>query len=116
MGLAGLSEEFSDALEEEILARQIGMEQLAPLLGALMRLDYTVGNEFFASAGDGLTVQQRVTSVPFPSHGMVEFPVSLAVRNAIVLRLAWLSSGQSEFKLLHAHLNDLVGLVSAARE
>lgn len=113
LGLAGLDEAFADVLEEEIFARLIAQEQLAPLLGREIPLDFRIGNEFFGTTREGLTPQERVRTLPLPSYGSVEFPSNLPIRNAIVLRLAWLTSGRAEFVQLHARLEDLVELVSS---
>ncbi len=112
IGLAGLDEALADVIEEELYARQIAMEHLAPLLGQSIRLDYSIGNEFFQSAGEGLTVQERVRAQPFPSRGMVEFPTTLPIRNAITLRLAWLSSGRGELASLRTRLDDLIAMTT----
>ena len=112
LGLAGLRDLFNDALEEELSARQIVIEQIAPLLGARMQLDYDIGAEFFGHRGPGLTPQERVRDLPLTSHGSVEFPTDLRVRNAIVFRLGWLTSARSEFDLMQPHLRDLSEMVA----
>lgn len=112
LGLAGLRDLFNDALEEELSARQIVIEQIAPLLGGRIQLDYDIGAEFFAHRGRGLTPQERVRDLPFPSRGGVEFPTDLRVRNAIVFRLGWLTSARAEFDLMQAHLRDLSDLLA----
>lgn len=112
-GLAGLKDVFNDAFEEEVFAREISVGQIVPLIGARVPLDFRIGRELFTSDGDGLTPQERSRGRPLPSYGSVEFPTDLAVRNAIVYRLAWLSAARSEFDHTHAHLEDLTTMVAA---
>ena len=111
LGLAGLRETFEDSFEEEVFAREINVGQVVPLLGETYRLDFSIGNEFFASGGPGRTPQERITAVPLTSRGDVRFPTRLEVRNAIVHRMAWLSSARSEFVSLRPLLDDLIRLV-----
>ncbi len=113
LGLAGIHEVFSDVLEDELFARQIAMEQLAPLLGEAIRLDYTIGDQFFGTEGEGMEATARGELVPLPTFGEVSFPTDLPIRNAIVLRTAWLTSARSELVLLRGRLQRLIELISA---
>ncbi len=112
IGLAGLEEALEDVIEEEVLARQIAMEQIAPLLGSTMRLDYSIGIEFFQAGGEGLTVQERVRGQAIPSYANVDFPATLPVRNALTVRRAWLMSGSGELTALRSRLDDLIDMTT----
>lgn len=112
LGLAGLREVFNDALEDELSAARIVIDHTVRLIGARIPLDYRIGNEFFGSRGEGVTPQERVRDVPFPSYGVVDFPTDLSVRNAIVFRVAWLASARSEFDGMQSHLSGLSEMVA----
>jgi hypothetical protein len=77
--LAGFREAYADALEEEVLARDVYYDRLFPAmedvveLGSVLRLS----REFQAS---------RVPGAGLPSHGTVSFPNTLAVRNLLERR------------------------------
>jgi hypothetical protein len=112
LGLAGIHDVFSDVIEGEMLARQIAMEQLAPLLGEAVRLDYAIGDQFFGTEGEGTEATARGELLPLPTFGEVSFPTDLPIRNAIVLRKAWLTSARSELVPLRRRLQRLIELIS----
>ena len=113
LGLAGIHDVFSDVIEEELLARQVTMEQLVPLLGEAMRLDYSIGDQFFGTEGEGNEAAARGELLPLPTFGDVSFPTDLPIRNAILFRTAWLTSARAELVPLRGRLQRLIELISA---
>ena len=111
LGLAGIQDVFSDVIEDEILARQIAVEQLAPLLAGAIPLDYTIGAAFYGSETADAWMHRG--EVPLPTFGTVLFPTSLEIRNAIALRAAWLVSARAELAPLRARLQTLVELTES---
>lgn len=115
LGLAGLSESVNDALEEEVFARQISVEQLLPLVGE--NVDYgpisRIAIEFFGLSGNqGLTPQERSIDRPVPTEGSMLLPNSSAIRTAALRRNTWLGAARSEFEQLREHLDDLITLIA----
>lgn len=117
LGLAGLSAAVEDALEEELYARQVAVEQLIPLISESG--DWTVVTDvaraYFGldgSAGlEGLTPQERNRGRAIPRRSDLLVPNTPAVRNALARRTIWISAARAEFARLDAHLADLVALI-----
>jgi hypothetical protein len=120
LGLAGLSSLIDDALEEELFARQIAVEQLLPLLGeeSEWRIVTELARAYFGldgSAGrEGLTPQERARGRAFPGVQDLTIPNSQAVRSALGRRTTWIAAARAEFTGLGEHLDDLVAQVPAA--
>jgi hypothetical protein len=100
-GLSGLKERTVDAVEDELVARDVMNDRLFPLLsrgvelGEIARIDL----EFFS-------VEDRVGQ-EIPSYTTVTYPNDLEVRNVVRYRAAWLGSALSEMGRLRAHIEDL---------
>ena len=109
-GLAGLRDQFADAVEEELLARKVFTDDLFPLTRD--RLDYqafgVLLEQLSGQAGGGLLSQESVSTRAFPTEGAVEYPNSPAIRNALELRRQWNVAAQDELALLEVFLNELL--------
>ena len=117
LGLAGLRELVNDALEEELFARQVGVEQLLPLIGE--EADLTPVAEIAAvhltlNGSEGLTPQERNGGRPVPGAGPMTIPNTPSVRNALLRRNMWLTGALAEFTRLHSHVGDLIELIPAS--
>ena len=112
-GLAGLSDRFQDALEEQVLARAMFSNEIFPLTRD--RLDYRVWGEALVELldpGNAGTLSQEGLSVrSFPSAGTVDFPNSLAIRNALEIRRQWYLTAQDELSQLRVFLDDLIAVM-----
>jgi hypothetical protein len=109
-GLAGLSDQFQDALEEEVLARAMFSNEIFPLTRD--RLDYRVWGEaldsLIGSGNAGTLSQEGLSTRPFPSKGAVDFPNSLAIRNALEIRRQWYVTAQDELSQLRIFVDSLI--------
>ncbi len=107
-GLAGLRAQFEDALEEELTAKMVQHTLVYPLLidKTDMHALYQYHDEYFAKV--------RYSNMDLPSNGSVEYPNSLAIRNTIRERMAWLRSGRDEMIGLLAEIDSLIALLQAA--
>ena len=109
-GLAGLKHTFDDAVENEIIARQIQVEQQLPMisdridLGPIVRID----EEYSATTS--------AIDKPIISHTKVKYPNDLQVRNVLWHRMSWIGSGSSEMADLLANLDRLIAMVSPTTE
>lgn len=109
-GLGGLKNVFEDAVEDELLARQIQIEQQVPMifdridLAPLIRIDA----EIF---GAGASVTEEVQS-----YVNVDYPNDTEVRNVMQHRMSWLVSAGFEMDRLLEHLDDLINMIPPARE
>ena len=117
LGLAGLSSLIDDALEEELFARQIGVEQLLPMIGEAGGWETVteVALSYFGLEGssglEGLTPQERNLARAIPSFGSVPIPNSPGVRAALSRKVTWIAAARAEFTSLDSHLADLIGLI-----
>jgi hypothetical protein len=117
LGLAGLSAAVEDALEEEIFARQVAVEQLIPLISESgdWSVVTDVARGYFGldgSAGlEGLTPQERNQGRALPNASDLLVPNTPAVRNALARRTIWISAARAEFAQLDTHIADLVALI-----
>ena len=114
LGLAGLDEVVADALEEEIFARAISVDELAPLLDAtVVRPSFArILSDLFGAEGDGTSPQARGSGVPIPYETDVRVPVSLMVRNLIDRRVLWQQAAIGEFRRLDRRLGELSTLIA----
>jgi hypothetical protein len=110
--LAGVRDLLSDAMEEEATAREISLAQLFPLVRSELDFSATirVRTEFFESQNAlGLSPQERARGRAFPSYRAVDYPNSAAIRNTLVLKLAWLGAGVSDYSQVLQYIDDLSG-------
>lgn len=77
--LAGFREAYADALEEELLARDVYYDRLLPAMEELVEL----GAVLRLSRG---FQANRIAGAGLPSYGTVSFPNTLAVRNLLERR------------------------------
>ena len=107
-GLAGLKAQFEDAREEELTAKMVQHTLVYPLLvdKTDMHALYQYHDEYFAKV--------RYSDMDLPSNGSVEYPNSLAIRNTIRERMAWLRSGRDEMIGLLVEIDSLIALLQAA--
>jgi hypothetical protein len=115
MGLAGLRDRLADAMEEEVTARLVSVEQLIPLLRDRTDLDQpmSTGVAYLTNAsGAGLTPQARMIGRAMESEGDISFPNSAAIRNTLLMKYAWQSVAGSEFASLMPRLDELIELVT----
>jgi len=114
LGLAGLSSLIDDALEEELFARQIGVEQLLPLLGEVGDWETVtqVARSYFGLEGssglEGLTPQERNVGRAVPGSGSVIIPNAPSVRAALSRKATWIAAARAEFTSLDSHIVDLI--------
>lgn len=117
VGLAGLDAAISDALEEELFARQITVEQLLPLIGqeAEWRVITDLARSFFGLEGAalqaGLTPQERNRDRAAPGGAYLVIPNTAAVRSALGRRIAWTAAARAEFSGVAEHLEDLIARI-----
>lgn len=109
--LAGVRYLLNDAMEEEVVARKVSLEQVFPLLqdeldfSALDRVD----RAFFDSQdASGVTTQERASGRSIPSFGTVAFPNSNAIRSTVGMEVSWLESGVAEYARVLEHIADLM--------
>jgi len=109
-GLAGLRDQFEDAVEEEVLAREVFSNQIFPLTRD--RLDYQAFGallpQLLGPASGGRLSQESLSKRSFPTQGTIEYPNSPAIRNALELRREWNVAAQDEMAQLKIVLNDLL--------
>lgn len=114
-GLAGLSDQFQDALEEQVLARAVFSTEIFPLTRD--RLDYSAWGEalvaLLGSGNTGTLSQEGLAIRSFPSNGPVDFPNSLAIRNALEIRRQWYLTAQDELSQLRVFLDGLITVMRA---
>ncbi len=118
LGLAGLKYRLEDALEEELVARQIGLRDLVPLIRGdtdFNRLA-VITTEFFGGGEEGAGTQEVVARRPVPSFGDVAYPTSAAVRNTLAFRQMWFDVGVAEYSRLLPHFESLIGMVNRETE
>ena len=113
LGLAGLKDRLEDAVEEELVARQIGLRELVPLVRD--ETDFNrfalITNEFFGGGDEGAGIQEVVTQRPVPSFGYVPFSTSAAVRNTLAFRQTWFDVAVAEYSRLLPHFDNLIRMV-----
>jgi hypothetical protein len=114
-GLAGLTEVIDDAVQDELMAQHVGVNQLDPLLHGAYRWS-SVGRDFFSRPGEGLTPQERLGHIAVPHHGDLQFPVSLDVRNVLLSRMGWYGGARRKFLGLQDHLHELLALLGKELE
>ena len=112
-GLAGLRDQFEDALEEQLLARAVFSNEIFSLTRD--RLDYRIFGQLIAelsgSADSGTLSQESMSVRSFPSIGTVDYPNSPAIRNALEVRRQWYVTAQSELVQLRDLLEDLIAVM-----
>jgi len=113
LGLASLDEIVEDAIEEELFARAISVDVLAPVLDEAVRWpNYQATlSEFFGGTGGDESPQGHAASRSVPTQGTVEIPATLQVRNLIRRRVTWQQAAIGEFRRLERRLGELIGLV-----
>ncbi|MQG24509.1 MAG: hypothetical protein FI672_00010 [SAR202 cluster bacterium] len=113
LGLAGLKDKFKDALEEELVARELTINHQFPLVRNHLDMSkiFPIGMEVFTRDKTGFTMQERTKNQSLPTFGKVSYPNNLALRNVIELKNTWLTTGKEEFTRILSHLNDLILLV-----
>jgi hypothetical protein len=111
MGLASLRDMFGDAIEDELIARDIQLHRLMPMLAPDVELDWflTMDSIVFFGSGD-------YAVKPAPHVGAVEFPNSRVLRNTLRDKLSWLGTARGTLESLAAHLDHLVILVGVEIE
>lgn len=115
LGLAGLKDMFTDASEEERLARQLTFEQLFPLVTERMDLAMIrrVSSEFVqAGLVAGTARQEQMADRQMPTYDVVQYPNELVIRGVLHLKLVWYVAAVAELRPLLEHLDILIGLVS----
>lgn len=112
-GLAGLSDQFQDALEEQVLARSVFRDDIVPLTRD--RVDYEfLGEavvELIESDDSGVLSQESLSVRPFPSEGLTDYPNSVPIRNALELRRVWHLVAQDELSRVLVVLDDLIAVM-----
>jgi hypothetical protein len=101
LGLAGLKNKVTDAVDDERLAQQV-FEQIYSLLSAHIDFAgvYRIDNQFFA--------QKRALNRKVPTeNASLLIPATLPVRNAILNRASWLNSALGELRELLVQLDGL---------
>ena len=114
LGLAGLRDFLSDAIEEEMAARQVTVQQLMPLIRTHFDSGETerIGREFFGAVDvTGLSTQERTAGRALQSYQSVAYPNSLAIRNTIRFKLGWYEVGRLEYGRLIPHMDGLIEMV-----
>jgi hypothetical protein len=114
-GLAGLRETIGDALNDELMAQDIAVNQLLPLLRGMYRFP-GLGLDFFGTPREGLTPQEGLGDVAVPHRGDVRFPAGVDVRNTLLARTGWYSGARSKFLSMEDHLSELVALLARELE
>jgi len=107
LGIAGLRDDVADPIEEQLLSRDISVGRLRPLIAAevpLQDLSRTT------STVDPLAARP---SIRLESFGVVPFPNSLAIRNALRERQSMLVASAREMATLRAQIEDLRTLLLA---
>jgi hypothetical protein len=110
-GLSGLRDRFADAIEEQVTARQVAVEQLMPLVRDVLDMDALMEVTvllFEDSQGEERTPQERVQGRGMESRAQVLYPNSAAIRNTIRYKQGWLDVGRSEFAALVPRLERLI--------
>ena len=104
-GLAGIRAQFEDALEEEVSARWSQYNLFFPLIldKADLQPLYQYDDEYFA--------QVRYSVTELPTNVDVDYPNSLAIRNAMRDRMGWLRTGREELQGLLLELDELIELL-----
>jgi hypothetical protein len=112
-GLAGLRDQFEDALEEQLMARAVFSNEIFSLTRD--RLDYRVFGELIAglsgSADAGALSQESMSVQSFASFGTVDYPNSFSIRNALEMRRQWYMAAQDELVQLRVLLDDLIAVM-----
>ena len=109
-GLAGIKGVFDDVVEDELIARQIQLEQQLPMISdsfdlrAVARVDAAVFETGW------------LPTDPVPSYGTVQYPNNLAIRNVLINRMMWLTSAKFDMARLVEHLDRLIVLMPEAAE
>ena len=113
LGLAGLDEMVADAVEEEIIARAITVEQLSPAFDRLTEWPSfeAIFSDFFGGSGEGDSPQVYGANLPMPSSGLVEVGANRVARNLTRRRVIWHRAAIGEFRRLTRHLDELTVLV-----
>jgi len=113
LGLAGLDDAIVDASEEEVFARAITVENLAPELDDALNWPSfeAVLSEFFGAAGDGESPQGRAVGRPIPGTGSVDLVASRRIGNLVLRRVLWQRAAIGEFRRFERRLGDLLTLV-----
>jgi hypothetical protein len=114
-GLAGLRETIDDALNDELMAQDIGVNQLDPLLSGTYRYP-GLGLAFFSSPEGGRTPQERLRDVGVPHRGDLQFPAGVDVRNTLVSRTGWYLGARSKFLGMEDHMRELAALLARELE
>jgi hypothetical protein len=113
-GLGGLRDVIKDAVEDEILARQIQTEQQIPMISD--RLDLApmarIDAEFFDASYD----EYSLVNKEIPSYVGLDYPNDLRVRNVIQHRMSWLVSANSEMVRLREQLDALIAMLPQATQ
>jgi hypothetical protein len=114
LGLAGLDEAVNDSFEEEVFARQIGVEQLLPLIaeGADLAPVSRIADSFFGlEQGLELTPQERSVGRAVRGSEDLAVPNTRPLRGALIRRTTWLRAARAEFGQLHDHVGHLITLI-----
>jgi len=90
--LAGLRDRIGDAVEEQLVARDVALSRLAPHLGE--RFDYAQLDDVVAFTNGRM--EERLAGGPMIGKRSVRFPNDLAIRNTIRSRAAWYRPSISE--------------------
>ena len=104
LGLAGLRDRFADVVEDELVGRQIHVEQQGPLLSRLADLqDLRRLDAAFFSGVD-------VARAPVPHFGPMLYPNTRELRNIIYRKVGWYGSARGEITVLIEHIGGLASL------
>lgn len=105
LGLAALRDRFANVIEDEIIARQIHVEQQMPLLASMGEFDR------FSPMDAAFFHDDDYTRRAAPHTGMMDFPNSRVLRNTIREKSSWYGSALGEMRALIVHLEALLALL-----
>jgi len=107
--LAGLRDRIGDAVEEQLVARDIALSRLAPRLTE--RFDYSQLDGIVAFTSGGL--EERLVGGPMIGKRLVLFPNDLGIRNTIGSRVGWYRVSISEMLGLLDEIGGIRKLIRA---
>ena len=108
VGLYGLRGRVNDAVEDQLVAQEITVRQIVPMVASELDLE-PVARVDLAFFNDGT----RIVGKQIPSFRSVDFPSSLAVQNTIRYRSAWAASALGEMRALQTEIQQLAALTRA---